>query len=53
MLNTKMSIAFEKWQTTSAAEMKAHEMAMRRAMIHMISAKLSAAMGTWRVNAAM
>ena len=50
MRTRKLSAAFEKWQAT-AAQMKAEQMALRRAVMKMVAAKLSAAWATWRQSA--
>ena len=48
MIKRQLSMAFEKWQT-EAAQMKAEQDAIRRALMRMVAAKLAAAMGTWRI----
>ena len=50
MIHRKLSAGFEKWQT-DAAEMKAQEAALMRALMKMVHTKLSGALMTWRMTA--
>ena len=50
MRNRALSMAWEKWQQT-AAEMKEQAMLLRRGLMRMINAKLTAAFASWREQA--
>jgi hypothetical protein len=51
MIMRQLSMGFEKWQST-AAQMKAEEAAIRKALMRIVYASLAAGVSQWREAAA-